>query len=120
MRRRAHVQLTEEDLFHLLALNPNEHVVSVWANPMCCSICIGVEGDDTSEIPESSEGTVPPRIERPYAMAKLRTELINIVAPHLRQERELTDECLKAIGKRVVEEVFPSLTVSSSPTPTVP
>ena len=101
--------LTDEDLHHLLALEPGERVVTAWPVPMCDSIAVGIEGDETTGLPETTEGTEAFRIERPYAMAKLRDTLRGMVAAHLRREDELTDECFVAIGRRVAKEVFPDL-----------
>lgn len=107
-RRRAIILLTDQDLHHLLALEPGERVVSAWPDPMRDSIVIGIEGDDTTDLPETIEGAQASSVERPYAIAKLRDTLREIVAVHLRVEGELSDECLLAIGRRVVTEVLPS------------
>ncbi len=92
-------------------------MVTAWPDPVCNGIVIGIEGDETTGLAEVAEGAESPRIERPYAMAKLRERLLGIVAAHARLEGGLSDECLVAIGRRVVEEVFPSLL---TPGPDVP
>lgn len=112
--------LTEEDLYRLLALRPGEHVVGVWAEPQRDAIMIGIEGDETTDLPEAPEGSWSPRIDRPYAMAKLAETLRGMVAAHLRQEKgELSDECFRAIGRQVVDKVFPALSIAVPPHPTV-
>lgn len=118
MRRRAIVLLHDEDLHYLLALEPGEHVVTMWPDPMRDSIVIGIEGDETTDLPESAPGTEPYRIERPYAMAKLRERLREIVAEKWRpimdsgETTKARDAYLRAVGEAVELGVFPHLGVT--------
>jgi hypothetical protein len=107
--------LTEEDLHYLLALNPGERMVSAWPEPVCNSIVIGIEGDETTDLPEIAPGMESAKLDRPLSMVKLRDTLRGLVAEHFRQEGELSDECFGAIGRKVVAEVFPTLSVNDPP-----
>lgn len=115
-RRRAIVLLTDEDLHYLLALNPGEHVVAMWSNPQLASIMIGIEGDDTTDLPETPEGAEASRVERPYAMVRLRDRLIEIMIECRRDQIDQSPDDLnlyyRRVGMVVEAEVFPHLGVT--------
>lgn len=114
MGRRGIIQLTAEDLHYLMGLNPGEHVAGMWPDPLRDSIMIGIEGDETTDLPEVVPGTSAPYIERPYAVAKLRDRLAHIVATVWRRESD-RDAYLRAVGELVEKQVFPSLGIVPSP-----
>lgn len=111
--------MTEEDLHHLLALEPGEHVVATWSEPPLNAVAIGIEGDETTDLEEVWPGSEAPRIERPYAMAKLRDRLREIVATLHTWEPSGRDAYLRALGEVVEKEIFPHLAVVPDP-PDVP
>lgn len=115
-RRRATVQLTDEDLHYLLALEPGERVVTAWPDPLRDSIVIGIEGDETTSLPETIEGAEAYRVERPYAMAKLRDQLIAIMIECRRDQIDQSPDELnlyyQGVGMVVEAEVFPHLGVT--------
>lgn len=113
------MQLNEEDLYYLLALRPGEHVVKVWPDQMLDCIMIGVEGDDTTELPEVAPGLMAPRIDRPYAMAKLRERISELVARTWVASGPERDGYLHNLGELVEKEIFPHLHVTLPPGPTV-
>jgi hypothetical protein len=75
IRRRGIVMLTQEDLWRLLALGPDEWVSGVLPDPIRDAILIRIEGPT---LPEVDAGLVPPYVERPFAMAELRLRLLEI------------------------------------------
>ena len=119
MRRRAIILLTDEDLRHLLALKPGERVITVWPEPMFLGIAIGIEGDEATDLEEVHPGTEPPRVDRPYSMAKLRDRLLHIVATMHTYETSGRDAYLRAVGELVEKEIFPHLDIVPDP-PDVP
>jgi hypothetical protein len=119
MRRRAHIILTDEDLHHLLALEPGERMVAAWPDPVINGIVIGIEGDETTDLEEVWPGMVSPRIERPYAMVKLRDRLLHVVATMHTYETSGRDAYLRAVGELVEKEIFPHLDIVPDP-PDVP
>jgi hypothetical protein len=118
MRKRATVLLNEEDLYYLLSLEPGERMVSAWPAPSINGVVIGIEGDETTGIPEVSPGLEAPRIDRPYAIVKLRERLFHISAEMHRNHPGDRDAYLRAVGEAVEREIFPQRFVP--PAPTVP
>lgn len=113
--------LHDEDLHYLLALEPGERVVAMWPDPLRDSIVIGIEGDETSSLPETIEGAEASPVERPYAMVRLRDRLIEIMIECRRDQIAQSPDDLNLYYQRVgmvaEAEVFPHLgvTVPESP-----
>lgn len=119
MRRRATILLDEEDIHYLFSLKPGERMVAVWPEPMVNGVMFGIEGDETSDIPEVPPGMEAPRIDRPYAIVRLRERLRQIVATMHTYETSGRDAYLRAVGELVEKEVFPHLAIAVLP-PEVP
>lgn len=73
---------------------------------------IGIEGDDTTDLPETVEGAQAFRIERPYAMAKLRERLAEIVAFSWKHDGPDRYSYLRTVGELVEKQIFPHLGVT--------
>ncbi len=97
--------LDEESLHYLLALEPGERVIGFQADDLRMGVRVGIEGGD---LPEVAPGCDAPRVDRPYAMHRLRDRLSEVMAEAWRVSHS-PEEYHKAVADAVEREVWPHL-----------